>query len=196
MRVAIFDYGTGNLHTIAGAFEKAGAQVTVETEPDAALRAQALVLPAGGASGSAAGRLVPVAPSLRAALASGHPCLGIGLGMHLLFETTDEGEGVAVLRGGVRKLNARRLPHVGWNDVTHSNDALFSGLSPFLAWYTNSLVAEPADNSAIIGWTQHESDSFPAAVRRDRTWGVQFQPEKSGAAGLRVITNFLKAASE
>jgi imidazole glycerol-phosphate synthase subunit HisH len=196
MKVAIFDYGTGNLETLAAAFETAGAQVTVETEPGAALHAQALVLPAGGAYAAAAGKLVPVAPSLRAALASGHPCLGIGLGMHLLFEKSDDGEGLAVLRGAVRKLNACRLPHVGWNEVTHSDDALFNGMSPFLGWYTNSLVAEPADTAAIIGWTKHESDSFPAAVRRDRTWGLQFQPEKSGSTGLRVIANFLKAASE
>jgi len=198
MKVAILDYGTGNLHTLVKAFESNGAQVAVEIDVEAALRAQALVLPGVGVYQVAASRLVPFAPSVRAALASGHPCLGISVGMHLLFEISEEsdGAGVAALRGRVRKLDARRLPQVGWNDVTQTNDALFDGLPSFLGWYTNSYVVEPAEGTRVVGWSQHESDSFPAAVRRDRTWGVEFQPEKSGPPGLRLIGNFLRAASE
>jgi imidazole glycerol-phosphate synthase subunit HisH len=198
MTVAIFDYGTGNLHTLVKAFENSGAQVAVETDVEAALRFNALVLPGVGVYQAAASRLVPFAPAVRAALASGHPCLGISLGMHLLFEISEEGDGagVAALRGRVRKLNARRLPHVGWNDVTPTNDDLFAGVPSFLGWYTNSFVAEPSEGTTVLGWSQYEADSFPAAVRRDRTWGVQFQPEKSGAPGLRLISNFVRAASE
>lgn len=198
MTVAVFDYGTGNLHTLVKALEVGGARVTVETDVEAALRSNALVLPGNGTYSAAAGRLVPYAPSVRAALASGHPCLGINVGMHLLFEVSEEGDGagVAALRGRVRKLGARRLPHTGWNDVTAADDPLFAGMSSFLGWYTNSFVAEISEGTAVVGWSQHESDRFPAVVRRDRTWGVQFQPEKSGAAGLRLIANFVQAASE
>lgn len=199
MKVAVLDYGNGNLRSLVNVLELGGAQVAVETEPEAALRYNALVLPGGGTYAAAAGRLAPFAPSVRAALASGHPCLGIGLGMQLLFEISEEadGAGVAALRGRVKRLSARRLPHVGWNDVaTSGSDVLFAGLDPFLGWYANSFVAEPSDASTVIGWSEYESEVFPAAVRRDRTWGVQFQPEKSGAAGVRVIANFVKAASE
>jgi imidazole glycerol-phosphate synthase subunit HisH len=205
MKVAIFDYGSGNLHSLAKAFENAGAEVAIEADPSQALSANALVLPGVGSFGAAAGRLATHAPSIRAALASGHPCLGICLGMQLLFEMSEEGEGagVAAMRGRVRKLSARRTPHMGWNDVLPEGmgagvggDALFRGMRPFLAYYANSFVTEPSDDAVVIGWTEYERDRFPAAVHRDRTWGVQFHPEKSGEAGLQVISNFLRAASE
>jgi imidazole glycerol-phosphate synthase subunit HisH len=198
MKVAIFDYGSGNLHSLAKAFENAGADVAIEGDPSQALSANALVLPGVGSFGAAAARLAAFAPSIRAALASGHPCLGICLGMQLLFETSEEGDGagVAAMRGRVRKLGARRTPHMGWNDVESSDDALFRDMNPFLAYYANSFVAEPSDESVVIGWTEYERERFPAAVHRDRTWGVQFHPEKSGEAGLQVISNFLRAAAE
>ncbi|MGQ0815473.1 MAG: imidazole glycerol phosphate synthase subunit HisH [Gemmatimonadota bacterium] len=198
MKVAIFDYGTGNLHTVAKAFENAGAQISIETEPVQALRASALVLPAVGAFGAAASRLATYAPAIRAALASGHPCLGICLGMQLLFEASEEsdGAGVAALRGRVRRLATRRAPHIGWNTVNATSDPLFRDTTSFLAYYANGFIAEPSDESAVVAWTEHEAERFPAAVRRDRTWGVQFRPEKSGAAGLAVIANFLRAAAE
>lgn len=196
MNVAIFDYGTGNLHSLVKAFEDAGARVRVEAEPDAALHADALVLPGVGAFGAAAGRLAPFAPVLRASLAAGHPCLGICLGMQLLYETSEEGEGagLAALRGQVRKLNARRTPHMGWNDVRVAHaDPLLGDVEAMLGYYANSFVAEPADEESVVAWTQYEQERFPAIVRRERTWGVQFHPEKSGDAGLQLIRNFLAA---
>jgi imidazole glycerol-phosphate synthase subunit HisH len=198
MKVAIFDYGSGNLHSLAKAFENADAEVAIEADPAQALSANALVLPGVGSFGAAAGRLATFAPSIRAALASGHPCLGICLGMQLLFEMSEEGEGagVAALRGRVKKLSARRTPHMGWNDVATNHDPLFREMKPFLAYYANSFVAEPSDEAVVIGWTEYERERFPAAVHRDRTWGVQFHPEKSGEAGLQVIRNFLRAAAE
>lgn len=197
MNVAIYDYGTGNLHSLVKAFEDAGAHVHVEAEPEAALELDALVLPGVGNFGAAASRLAPFAPSLRAALASGHPCLGICLGMQLLFETSEEGEGsgLAALRGRVRKLNARRVPHMGWNDVIAAQpDPLLPVGQPLLGYYANSFIAEPADAEAVIAWTEYDKERFPAVVRRDRTWGVQFHPEKSAEPGLQLIRNFLQAA--
>lgn len=196
MKVSIFDYGTGNLHSLAKAFEKAGARVSIESEPARALSSDALILPGVGAFGAAASRLATHAPAIRAALASGHPCLGVCLGMQLLFEMSEEGEGagVAAIRGRVRKLKARRIPHIGWNDVTQGGDPLFANLDPFLAYYANSFIAEPSDRTTVIAWSEYENERFPAAVRRDRTWGVQFHPEKSSDAGLQIIENFLAAA--
>jgi imidazole glycerol-phosphate synthase subunit HisH len=197
MKVAIYDYGLGNLHTLAAALENAGAEIVIETEPERALEANGMVLPGAGAYGPASSRLATYAPAIRASLASGYPCLGIGLGMQLLFELSEENEGVGVaaLRGRVRRLVNRRVPHTGWNDVELIADPLFDGLSPFLGYFSHGFGAEPADDAITLAWTRYERDRFPSAVRRDRTWGVQFFPEKSGPAGLKVLENFVKAAA-
>ena len=196
MNVAIYDYGTGNLHSLAKAFEDAGAHVKLEEDPATALQFDALVLPGVGAFGAAASRLSLHAPALRAALASGHPCLGICLGMQLLFETSEEGEGagLAAFRGRVRKLKARRIPQMGWNDIeVQREDPLFEGVTEMLGYYANSYIAEPADENSVVAWSSYEHERFPAVVRRDKTWGVQFHPEKSGPDGLHVIRNFLQS---
>jgi glutamine amidotransferase len=197
VNVALYDYGTGNLHSLVKAFEDAGAYVKIETEPAAALQFDVLVLPGVGAFGAAASKLSLFGPSLRAALASGHPCLGICLGMQLLFEASEEGEGagIAAFRGRVRKLNTRRTPHMGWNDVEIVHpDPLFGGMKSMLGYYANSYVAADVDADSVLAWTTYDGERFPAVVRRDRTWGVQFHPEKSGAPGLELIRNFLQAA--
>jgi glutamine amidotransferase len=197
LNVAIIDYGTGNLHSLVKALEHAGAHVKIEAEPAAALQFEVLVLPGVGAYGAAASKLALFGPSLRAALASGHPCLAINLGMQLLFETSEENEGagLAAFRGHVRRLNARRVPHTGWNDVEiTARDPLFGETTSLLGYYTNSFVAEPAEDARVLAWTVHEGERIPAVVRRDRTWGIQFHPEKSGRNGVQLIRNFLLAA--
>jgi imidazole glycerol-phosphate synthase subunit HisH len=197
MRVALFDYGVGNLHSLAKALQAGGAEVTLETEIVPALRNDALVLPGVGAFGPAAAALLPLAGTLRNALNSGHPCLGICLGMQLLFESSEEGlgMGLGVLPGCVRRLRARRVPHMGWNQVGPlQRDPLFDGITPLSAYFANSYVAEPADESDVIAWTEYDGDRFASAIRRNRTWGVQFHPEKSGQSGVQLIRNFLNHA--
>lgn len=193
MNVALIDYGTGNLHSLMKALEAGGASVHVETDFAQAAQADAIVLPGVGAFGAATTQLVSSAGSLHEAISAGTPCLGICLGMQLLFETSEEGTGAGLgaLAGHVRKLNGRRLPHMGWNEVMMVDDPLFTGIDRLVAYYANSYVAAPVDESEVIAWTQYGSERFPAAVRRDHVWGVQFHPEKSGAPGLRLIGNFL-----
>lgn len=193
MNVALIDYGTGNLHSLAKALEWGGACVRIERDLHQALRADAIVLPGVGAFGAAAAQLAPAAGELQAAIADGLPCLGICLGMQLLFETSDEGRGtgVSVLSGHVRRLAGRRVPHIGWNSVDMIDDALFHGIPQLIAYYANSYVVQPVDESEVIAWSRYGSERFPAAVRRDNVWGVQFHPEKSGADGLRLLSNFL-----
>lgn len=193
MNVALIDYGTGNLHSLAKALQSGGATVSIEADAGEAVRADAIVLPGVGSFGAAATQLSTGGVALNTAIASGTPCLGICLGMQLLFETSEEGPGTGLcaLRGHVRRLHARRLPHMGWNDVNMIDDPLFSRIDSLTAYYANSYVVQPADESEVIAWTQYGSERFPAAVRRDRVWGVQFHPEKSGAPGLRLIHNFL-----
>lgn len=193
MNIALIDYGTGNLHSLVKALERGGAQVRVEQQLDRALLADAIVLPGVGAFGAAAAQLGPDVAALQHALGEGKPCLGICLGMQLLFERSEEGlgPGLSVLGGHVRRLRAPRLPHIGWNQVIMVEDPLFAGLSDLVAYFANGFAAAPSDASDVIAWTQYGSDRFPAAVRRGRVWGVQFHPEKSGPAGLQLIRNFL-----
>jgi imidazole glycerol-phosphate synthase subunit HisH len=197
MNVALIDYGTGNLHSLVKALETGGAQVHIASELTDAVTADAIVLPGVGAFGAASAQLSTASAALHGAVASGTPCLGICLGMQLLFESSDEGigPGLGVLDGRVRRLHARRLPHMGWNDVAMMDDPLFAGISHLQAYYANSFAVAPADESDVIGWTEYGAERFPAAVRRDNVWGVQFHPEKSGAPGLRLIHNFLRQVS-
>ncbi|MGH7507445.1 MAG: imidazole glycerol phosphate synthase subunit HisH [Longimicrobiales bacterium] len=198
MDVALFDYGTGNLHSLTKAIERAGHRVHIESEADRILKADALVLPGVGAFGAAAALLGPAASRIRAALDRGFPCLGICLGMQLLFDTSDEGggTGLGAIPGKVRRLRARRVPHMGWNAVEPADsDPLFDRTREPVVYFANSYVAEPEDPETIIAWTTYGDDRFPAAVRRFRTWGVQFHPEKSDVAGLRILSNFLAQAA-
>jgi len=193
MNVSLIDYGTGNLHSLRKALEAGGAVVRVDTTLTDARAADAIVLPGVGAFGAAAAQLRMGRSALHSAIRAGVPCLGICLGMQLLFEGSEEGEGegLGVLLGQVRKLKTRCLPHMGWNEVAMMDDPLFAGIPELTAYYANSYVAQPADASEVIAWSRYEDEQFPAAVRRDRVWGVQFHPEKSGAPGLQLIRNFL-----
>jgi glutamine amidotransferase len=116
--------------------------------------------------------------------------------MQLLFEASEEGagNGIGVLGGTIRRLHGRRVPHMGWNDVDMMDDPLFAGMDRFIAYYANSFIAVPADESDVIAWTRYGGQRFPAAVRRDSVWGVQFHPEKSGAPGLELLRNFVAQA--
>lgn len=197
MIVSIIDYGIGNLHSLAKGMEGPDCEIHIDTDVRAALEADALVLPGVGNFGAAAARLAPFRDELRDALLDGKPCIGICLGMQLLFETSEEsgGAGLGVLPGRVRRVHGQRVPHMGWNGVEDASDSIFEGTAPLIAYYANSYICEPADASAIIAWTEYDGERWPAAVRNGQTWGVQFHPEKSGAPGVRLLHNFLRQAS-
>jgi glutamine amidotransferase len=189
MKVCVFDYGAGNLHSLVKALEGAGAAVTVETDPVRAASAAALVLPGVGAFASAAERLAPGREAVRAAIERGVPTLGICLGMQLLLDGSEEGPGagLGVVPGTVTKLRAERVPQIGWNAVDDVRDPLFARSSLGVAYYANSFVCRPADARAVTAWSTHEGDRFPAAVRAGRAVGVQFHPEKSSREGLAFV---------
>jgi glutamine amidotransferase len=196
MRVTIFDYGAGNLHSLGKAIEGAGVDVQVEIDPVRAVETDVLVLPGVGAFGAAAGRLAPGREAMRAAVAGGLPAIGICLGMQLLFDASDEGEGagLGLIAGRVSRLAAKRVPQIGWNTVDDARDPLFDAAPLPIAYYANSFVCRPVDASSVIAWSEHEGDRFPAAVRSGSAVGVQFHPEKSSAAGVRLLHAFLDEA--
>ena len=171
MRVTIFDYGAGNLHSLAKAIGRAGVNVRLETDPTTAVATDVLILPGVGAFGAAASRLASGRDAMRSALEAGLPCLGICLGMQLLFEGSEEGPGagLGLLPGAVTRLEARRVPHIGWNTLDDARDPLFAAAPLSIAYFANGYVCRPASDSEVIAWTTHETDRFPAAVRSGKT---------------------------
>ena len=203
IEVALFDYGAGNLHSLKKGLEAGGARVTVTTRWDEALRRDALVLPGVGSFGAAVQALAGHEDRVRTALEDGLPCLGICLGMQLFFQESEEGSGrgIGLIPGRVRRIRARTIPQMGWNDVDAildaeaggdaTSDPLFRDIGPFTAYYANSFVCDPELDGTIIARSLYEDENFVAGVRRDRSWGVQFHPEKSSAPGLHLLRNFL-----
>jgi glutamine amidotransferase len=199
MIVTIFDYGVGNLHSLTKALlTMPGAAVRVETDPIRAAReAEILVLPGVGAFGPAATRLAPGREALRRSIGAGLPVLGICLGMQLLYDRSEEGEGegLGVLDGSVTRLAARRTPQMGWNAITDATDPLIATSGLCTAYYANSFVCRSREPAQVGAWTTYETDRFPALARSGRVVGVQFHPEKSSAPGTALLRAFLAAAT-
>jgi imidazole glycerol-phosphate synthase subunit HisH len=194
-RITVFDYGAGNLHSLVKALAAPGVDVRVEADPLAALDTDALVLPGVGAFGAATDRLAPGRRAMAAALEGGLPCLGICLGMQLLFARSEEGSGLGlgVIPGRVTRLLAPRVPHIGWNAIESATDPLLVVAPLDVAYYAHSYVCRPTDPTTVTAWTEASGDRFPAARRWRRTLGVQFHPEKSSAPGVRFVQAFVHA---
>ena len=200
LRVTVFDYGAGNLHSLVKAIEAGGAAVHVETDPVLAVRdTDALILPGVGAFAPAAERLAPGRDVMREALLAGLPALGICLGMQLLFDGSDEGagRGLGVVSGQVTKLQATQIPQIGWNRLDNVSDPLLTTSGLDIAYYANSFVCRPiaAHMPFVSAWSEHDGDRFPASVRRGNIIGTQFHPEKSSAPGVAFVREFLQFAA-
>jgi glutamine amidotransferase len=189
MNATILDYGAGNLHSLAKALDGDGFSVRITDDPIAALATDLLVLPGVGSFPYAAAALAPARDEVRRAILGGLPTLGICLGMQLFFASSDEGagRGLGVFDGRVVRLDAPRLPHIGWNslDDVADDDLRSSGLAS--VYYANSFVCRPAESSDVRAWTTYDTARFPAMIRRGRVAGMQFHPEKSSAAGVRAL---------
>lgn len=197
MNLVLFDYGTGNLHSLRKALERQGATVRVGADLESA---DGLVLPGVGAFGAAAERLAPHRAAIRSAAADGLPVLGICLGMQLLLDESEEGagRGLGLIPGRVRRLRSRRVPHMGWNqlDAEDPDDPVLAPVTGERFYFANSFVADPVEPADVAGWTTHDDDRFPAALRRGRVFGTQFHPEKSDRAGLRLLEAWVAAVKE
>ena len=196
MEAAILDYGVGNLYSLASGLRAAGIPARIEADIGRASKSGCLVLPGVGAFPVAASRLGPTRQLLRERLDGGLPCLAICLGMQLLFERSAEGvgAGVGLIEGEVTRLRAARVPHMGWNAV-ESNDPLFSDSQLHLAYFAHGFACRPRAEAAVVGWTGHDGDRFPAAIRWRRTVGVQFHPEKSSDAGIEFLRAFWRGVT-
>jgi glutamine amidotransferase len=199
IRLAVVDHGAGNLVSIAQGLERAGASVVVADSPAGLHGARGVVLPGVGATGAAMRRLegAGFAGPLRDWRG---PLLGICVGLQLFFEESEEDGGacLGLLEGRVEQLrSAPRLPHIGWNDLTHHRpDSLFRGIpSDATFYFVHSYAAVPADGSRIVAESEYGAP-FVAAVRAGNRVGVQFHPERSGPSGLQVLGNFVAECEE
>jgi imidazole glycerol-phosphate synthase subunit HisH len=198
--VAALDYGVGNLHSAAKALDRAGADVRVVATVEEAAGAAGLVVPGVGAYGacltglSSAGGAAAVAGWLE----GGRPLLGICVGMQLLFEASDEGpvaDGAGVLPGKIRRLHGPvKIPHIGWDEVTvRPGSRLLAGLGDGTRFYFVHSYAPEPDGEAVAAVCDY-GGRFAAAVEHGNLFGTQFHPEKSGAAGLALLANFVAEA--
>ena len=199
-RVAIVDLGLGNLHSVAKAFERAGARPELSADPDVLLRADRLVMPGQGAFKECAHALAgEVGDAVREWISSGRPYLGICLGMQALFDSSEEApgeQGLGIFAGEVKRFpsdladdegRTLKVPHIGWNQIESRHPVFEDG-----EWYyfVHSYYCVPEDESLVAATTDY-GGAFCSAIARDNVLACQFHPEKSQHAGARVIGHFL-----
>lgn len=196
--IAILDYGSGNLRSAERAFATAGKDVVVTSDRNVALEAEGLVVPGVGAFAACMNGLNAVdgAAIVRERLAKERPTLGICIGMQILFsqgtEHTEAGAhtGVGIWDGVVSQLDAPILPHMGWNTVDSDPESvLFKGVEAESFYFVHSYAAKNAVGK-MQAWSTH-GERFLAAVEDGYISATQFHPEKSGAAGLALIKNWV-----
>lgn len=202
MKVAIVNYGMGNLASVRRAFEDLGASPFIAGHPAALDDAHRVVLPGVGAFGEGMARLESAgwAEALRDVAAEGtRPLMGICLGMQMLADEGEEGgrnAGLGLVGGRIRRLDTLgcrlRVPHVGWNELTfEASDPLFARIPPRSDFYfVHSYAFVPNSDAMVTGRTDY-GVPLVAAVRHGIVFGTQFHPEKSSKAGRQLLRNFL-----
>ncbi len=202
MRVAVIDYGAGNLRSVLSALRVAGAEPIVHESGSDPGSVDAMVLPGVGAAADTMENLRRrgLADAVMAWIDSGRPFMGICIGLQVLFDDSTEGDGqkcLGILPGHVVRLPpSEKVPHMGWNQVVFdSANPLFSGIPSHANFYfVHSYVAVPGDAGIVAGETEYGT-TFCSVVQRGALVATQFHPEKSGPAGLRFYQNFLSGVT-
>ena len=196
-RIAVLDYGSGNLHSVTRALAHVGAAVQVCAQPAELGGADAIVVPGVGHFGQCVRALrdTGFADTIHAAVDAGRPVIGVCVGMQVLFEGSDEGDepGLGILSGRVRRLPpSERVPHTGWNTVAWAGrrHPFVAGIDDESSFYfVHSYAADLGP--ATVGATEH-GRAFSAVVAQDGVFATQFHPEKSGASGLALYENIVR----
>jgi glutamine amidotransferase len=197
--VALLDYGSGNLHSVAHALAMAGVNVRLVQSESEARDAIGLVVPGVGAFAACMEGLRAIDGDKFVSnwVASGRPLLGICVGHQVLFSSGTEHDvscaGIGIFDGTVERLQASRLPHMGWNQVdVGQGSLLFAGVAHERFYFVHSYAAHSlAAEGARVAWTTHEDDRFVASVEWENVFATQFHPEKSGSAGARLLKNWI-----
>ncbi|MBP1906576.1 glutamine amidotransferase [Paenibacillus turicensis] len=199
MKVAIVDYGMGNLHSVGKAVERLGHQVIVAASQAEIEAADGVILPGVGAFGDAMKQLSQTGLDkvLQDVVTRGQPLLGICLGMQLLFdESVEHGnyQGLGILPGKVVRFveGELKIPHMGWNKLQFKaeNDALLAGLEEGYVYFVHSYHVLPTDRADLLAVTDYGHE-VTAIVGRGNVYGMQFHPEKSSELGMALLESFL-----
>ncbi|MDR0315153.1 MAG: imidazole glycerol phosphate synthase subunit HisH [Oscillospiraceae bacterium] len=203
--IAIVDYGAGNLHSVKNALDFIGAKSFVTSDAQEIKSACGVILPGVGAFGDAMNsmRQNNLHIVIKDIAKSGRPFLGICIGLQLLFESSQESPGVAVLgvlNGTINKIPDNlglKVPHIGWNSVKiHQKTGIFKGIEENSYLYFVHSYYLKANNDLDVTATTHYGVEIDAAVQSGNTYAVQFHPEKSGDNGILILKNFVQLARE
>ncbi|MEA1996751.1 MAG: imidazole glycerol phosphate synthase subunit HisH [Gemmatimonadota bacterium] len=195
--INIIDFRMGNLRSVEKAFHHLGFDAAISKDPADIPSADHLVLPGDGAFGKSMEHIREMGfeGPIRDFISSGRPFLGICVGFQLLFEASDEigcHNGLGLLPGTVKKFPpGKKIPHMGWNQVAWQHDSLLAAGIPEKSWFyfVHSYYAEAEESAHVLGLTDYGFD-FASIVERENMFAVQFHPEKSQEAGLRLLKNF------
>ncbi len=207
-RIAIIDYGLGNLLSVKRAVEASGAQANFVSNPNELSSYEKIILPGVGAfeDGMNGLKKINIIEALKKSVLNGTPTLGICLGMQMLFDSADEfghHEGLSLIPGKVTKIPAlgktnqtHKIPHIGWgrlqlNEFSRNPLTSISNSDRYV-YFVHSYQAIPKNNEHVLAVTDYDGLSITAAVHKDNLIGVQFHPEKSGPVGLNILKNFIE----
>jgi len=209
-RVAVIDYGVGNLLSVQRGLESCGADVIISNKPDEILKSDHVVLPGVGAFGNAMQALEMLdLPSLvDEVVKQGKPFLGICLGMQLLLDESEEfgiHQGLGLIAGKVQAIPTHaisgetlKIPHIGWNSLVEANNAtwentcLHNNKSGDAMYFVHSFMANPYHQEHRLADCLYGSHRIAAVIKKDNIMGCQFHPEKSGILGLKILQEFLR----
>lgn len=197
--IAIVDYGAGNLHSVKNALDFIGAKSVVTSSADIIADADKVILPGVGAFGDAMARLneSSLTEPVKRAIADGKPFLGICLGLHMLFEESEESvgaNGLGIFKGKIVKIpdTGLKIPHMGWNSIDIVKDSRILkgiGTEPYV-YFVHSYYIKPEDEGIVSAYTKYGA-RLAIAVEKDNVFATQFHPEKSGDVGMTILKNFV-----
>jgi len=198
VKIAVIDYGLGNLRSIKRGLEEVKSEANVTHKKEDMIDADAIVLPGVGAFQEAIKNLGPISDVILDQIQEGKPLLGICLGLQLLFTTSTEGglhKGLDIFKGKVVQLPLHvKVPHMGWNTlrIVKPDSPLFEGISGgAYVYFVHSYYGDVENEDEIVSKTYYGTD-FASALSKDQIFATQFHPEKSGVTGLQILKNFVE----
>jgi glutamine amidotransferase len=196
MKVAILNYGMGNIKSVYNALKYLGSHPVIAETPSE-INGEKIIIPGVGSFGKGMNNLKPFIPKIKEILTSNLALLGICLGMQMFFEGSEESptvKGLGLMEGKVVKVRTElRLPHIGWNSLEIEEKAcpLFKDIDNAYVYFVHSYHAVPAEEGVSVATTSYGCKII-AGVWQNNIFGTQFHPEKSGAVGLQILKNFLE----
>lgn len=196
-KVAVINYGVGNLRSLQRGLEKSGAEVLITYSPSDLAKSDANVLPGVGAFAEATKNLSPLSDAVLRSVRDGKPLLGICLGLQLLFTRSYEGglkNGLNLIQGEIVKLpDTVKTPHIGWNNIqiVKSNPLVENVQNNSFMYFVHTYFPQPSKQRGVVAYTEY-GVKFPSIIAKKNLFATQFHPEKSSKPGLAILKNFVK----